>query len=178
MSKPKKNETDTQAVSKTLNTSVAPEKSDTPKKCPLHTNTMQRILNPLLIIFGTLGLYYLNLWFAIFYLLISVVFFMIIMPTKACQYCYFNSEGITLDQWKKEYAKLHEANWKKFGLGLFTVWLLPVIGIIISFFLEFEILALVTLILYISIFTVSQINFKKKVCPKCEMLPICPMHNK
>ena len=100
------------------------------------------------------------------------------MPIKACQYCYFHVEGLTLDQWKEEYLALHEANWKKYGVGLFALWLIPIIGIIISFFIDFDIIALVALIAFLAALITLQVNMQKNICPDCEMFPICPMHNK
>ena len=178
MSKPTKPETDNLDVSDTPVTSSTPEISNLPKKCPLHKDALQMVLNLLMLTFGTLGLYYLHLWFAISYLIYFVLFFFILMPVKACQYCYFNSKGLTIDQWKKDYLDLHEANWKKYGLGLFALWLLPIIGIITSFFIEFEVNALVALGLFIVMLIASQVNMRKNLCPNCEMLPYCSLHKK
>lgn len=178
MSESSKPEINNPDASDTPKASVALATHDHPKKCPLHKSTLQIVINLLIVIFGTLGLYYLNLWFAISYLIVFVLFFALIMPVKACQYCYFKIEELTLEQWKEEYGDLHEASWKKYGIGMFALWLLPIIGISISFFIEFEIVALVALILFISMLVISQVNLRKNICSKCEMLPICPLHNK
>ncbi|MHA1911153.1 MAG: hypothetical protein ACTSYA_05595 [Candidatus Kariarchaeaceae archaeon] len=177
MSKPEKPEIDNSDISDPTIKS-APEISAHPKKCPLHTNLFQTVLNLLMAAFGSIGLYYLNLWLAISYLIFFVLFFHVIMPVKACQYCFFHIEGLTLDQWKEEYLALHEANWKKYGLGLFVIWLIPIIGISISFFIEFEIIALVALIAFLVVLIILQVNMRKNLCPDCEMLPYCSLHKK
>jgi hypothetical protein len=177
MSEPEKTVIDKPAASETP-IKPAPEKLTHPKNCPIHKNPTQLVLNLLMAAFGTLGLYYINLWLAISYLIFFVLFFFVIMPVKACQYCYFHIKELTLEQWKEEYLELHEANWKKYGLGLFALWLIPIIGISISFFLEFEILALLGLIAFLAALISLQVNMRKNICPDCEMLPYCSLHSK
>jgi len=82
------------------------------------------------------------------------------MPLKHCQYCYFKVKETTTDRetgktivmllpiekWKKSYLKKHVDCGKKWGVNFMILWFLPIVLIIISFFLSFSIFALVSLI--------------------------------
>ncbi|MHA1911152.1 MAG: hypothetical protein ACTSYA_05590 [Candidatus Kariarchaeaceae archaeon] len=155
-----------------------PEITSHPDKCPLHNDPLQRGLNLLMVGFGALGLIYLNLWLSISYFIIFIIYYSIIIPVKGCQYCFFHIKGLTLDQWKKEYGSLNEANWKKYEIGLSVMWIVPMIGISISLFIEFELVSFVCLVLFTLLLVALQINLKKNICPNCEVMPMCPMYNK
>ena len=69
--------------------------SDTTKlgsiqKCPYHKSVLVWAFRLGQMVFGTVGLIYLNIWAAILYLLYSFVFTFWAWPVKHCKYCYYN----------------------------------------------------------------------------------------
>ena len=132
---------------------------------------------------GTVGLYFLNLWGAVVYLIYSLVFMFWAMPVKHCQYCYYrvketpidNKKGelLPLEKWKELYLKKHVDCAKKWSVHFFILWFGPIIGISISFFLWFDIVALLSLIGFIVMLAAMMIYVNKKVCPTCAFMEEC-----
>ncbi|NVM27870.1 MAG: hypothetical protein HWN65_03420 [Candidatus Helarchaeota archaeon] len=150
-------------------------------KCEFYT------LVPLTFIFGlialgTLGIYFLNLWAAVGYSIFSVVFYFVDMPLGMCKYCYYrvkdpSTEGKTeqllpKDNWVASHLKLH-AGQKYWSYFMMIVWFLPPVLIIISFFLGFDIIALISLIGFVGVLAVSLINMRRNVCTKCAIKEEC-----
>jgi len=57
-------------------------------KCPFYKPVLQWVFRLGLMALGTVGLYFLNLWVAVGYLIYSFGFYLWAMPIKHCQYCY------------------------------------------------------------------------------------------
>ena len=154
-------------------------------KCPFYK------LVPLLIILalialGTVGIYYLNLWAAVGYLIYSILFYFLLMPLTMCKFCYFKVKEttvdkekgkiveklLTVDKWRETYLEKHvgQKNWVIF---MVIVWFLPIVLIVISFFLNFSIFALISLIGFILVLVGSIIYLLKKKCPKCAIKEEC-----
>jgi hypothetical protein len=154
-------------------------------KCPLYK------LVPLLIILalialGTVGIYYLNLWAAVGYLIYSILFYFLLMPLTICKFCYFKVKEttvekkkgktveklLTVDKWRESYLKKHvgQKNWVFF---MVIVWFLPIVLIAISFFLNFSIYALISLIAFIVVLVGNFFYMLKIKCPKCAIKEEC-----
>ncbi|MBY8985403.1 MAG: hypothetical protein KGD65_10065 [Candidatus Lokiarchaeota archaeon] len=109
------------------------------------------------------------------------------MPVVHCQYCYYKIKDTTVDnttgkpiaklmpkeQWKETCLQKHVDCGKKWGNNFFIVWFFPIILIIISFFLNFSIVALISLIGFIVVLAVMLIHVKLKVCPTCAIVDEC-----
>lgn len=156
-------------------------------KCPYNNSVLLLGLKIGLIALGTVGIYYLNVWIAVAYLLYSVVFFFLAMPVKHCQYCYYKvrepavkrEKGKTsmkllpLDEWKESYLQKHVDCGKKWGFNFIILWIGPIVLIGISLFLNFSIVALLALIGFIGSLAVMVIYTKRKVCPTCAIMDEC-----
>ena len=157
-------------------------------KCPYNKSFIQWILRLGIIVVGTLGLIFVNLWISIVYLLFSVVYTFYLMPVKHCQNCYYNIKGIprdrkeeliflemlSVDMWKNSNLKNHVVSGKKWGAPfLFILWLTPIALMIISLVLDFSMIALIVLITFIVLLIVMGIHMKIRVCPNCAFMDEC-----
>jgi hypothetical protein len=154
-------------------------------KCPFYK------LVPLLIILalislGTVGIYYLNLWVAVGYLVYSILFYFLLMPLTICKFCYFKVKEtavdkekgktveklLTVDKWRESYLKKHvgQKNWVIF---MVIVWFLPIVLTVISFFLNFSIFALIILIGFIIVLVGNFFYMLHVKCPKCAIREEC-----
>lgn len=156
-------------------------------KCPFYRSVLVMVLTLALIVFGTIGIYFLNLWAAVVYLLYSAVFYFLAMPSWHCKYCYYKVKETTqdrkkdetvvkllpLDQWKESCLEKHVGCAKKWGYNFFIIWFLPIVLIVVSFFLSFSIFALISLIGFIVVLAVMLIHIRRKVCPTCAIVDEC-----
>ena len=154
-------------------------------KCPFNRSPLQVVLRLVMMVFGTMGLYFLNIWVAVVYLIYYLVFFFLLMPIKHCQYCYFCVKETTIengktikkllpvDKWKESYLKKHVACGKKWSFNFIILWFLPIVLIIISFFFNFSIFALISLIGLIVVLAVTLTHMRWKVCPTCAIMEEC-----
>ena len=155
-------------------------------KCPFYKSVQNILIILVLISLGTLGIYFLNQWVAIGYFIYSMLFYFLAMPFTICKYCYYkvketkidNETGktveklLSVDKWSESHLKKHvgQKNWT----GLMTmVWFGPIILTAISFFLNFSIFALISLIGFIVVLVGSIIYLLKKKCPKCAIREEC-----
>ena len=155
-------------------------------KCPFY-NSVQTILIILaLIALGTVGIYFLNLWAAVGYLVYSILFYFLAMPLTICKYCYYKVKEtkkdretgktieklLSIDKWRESHLKKHvgQKNWT----GLMTiVWFAPIVLTVISFFLNFSTFALISLIGFIVVLVGNIFYMLKKKCPKCAIREEC-----
>ena len=152
-------------------------------KCPYYTSIIVFILTTVLITLGAIGLYFLNVWVAIGYVTYSISYIFLAMPIKHCQYCYYKVQDPTLDnktgkllpldKYHESYFPKHVICAKKWANNLFIIWFLPIVLIVISFFLSFEILALIALLGFIVVLAVQLIYTRQKVCTTCAIQEEC-----
>ena len=154
-------------------------------KCPFYKSGFQWVLRLVLMVLGTVGLYFLNIWVAVAYLIYYIVFFFLLMPLKHCQYCYYRVKETTKEKgktvkkllpkekWKEGYLTKHVKCGKKWGFSFIILWVLPIVLIIISFFLIFSIFALMSLIGFIIVLALSLIHMRWKVCLTCAIMEEC-----
>jgi len=157
------------------------------QKCPYNRSVLVWVFRLGLMVFGTVGLTFLNIWVSVVYLIYSVAFNFLAMPLKHCQYCYYNLNETTIDKkkgktivkllpinkWKESYLKKHVDCGKKWGFTFFILWLLPIGLIGISFFWNFSIIALLSLIGFIVVLAGMLLYVRWKVCPTCAIVDEC-----
>jgi hypothetical protein len=155
-------------------------------KCPLYKSVQALLINIALVAFGTAGIYYLNPWTALAYLLYSLAFYFLIMPFTMCKYCYFKvnetisdkEKGITIkrllsvNKWRDSHLEKHVGQ-KNWVLLMIIVWFSPIVLVIISFFLNFSIFALIFLIGFIALIVGNYFYMVKKKCPTCAIRKEC-----
>jgi len=161
---------------------------ETKQNCPYERSIIQWFSRLALIVFGSVGLIFFNLWASLAYLIYSVLYNFLAFPLKHCQYCYFKimesvideengktiSKILNKDKWKELYLEKHVDCGKKWGApNLFILWFLPIVLIIISFFLDYSPISLVSLIGFIVILVIMGVHMNKKVCPTCAIKDEC-----
>ena len=139
-----------------------------------------------LIALGTWGIYFLNLWAAVGYSIYSILFYFLVMPLTICKYCYFKVTETTIDKEKGKTTKkllsvdkwseshLHKHVGQKHWTWLMTmIWFLPIVLIVISFFREFSIFAVISLIGFTAVLVGNVIYMLRVKCPTCPIQEQC-----
>ena len=154
-------------------------------KCPFYKPVPVLIIL-ILIALGAWGIYYLNLWAAVGYLIFSILFYFLVMPFTMCKYCYYKVKEtsidkekrktierlLSVDNWREAYLHKHvgQKNWTVF---MTTVWFLPIVLIVVSFFLNFSIFALISLIGFIVVVVGNWFYMLRVKCPSCAIQEEC-----
>jgi len=138
-------------------------------------------------IIGAAGLTFFNIWVAVLYLIYYLLWTFWLMPSIHCQYCYFKvketiEDSVTRktstklmpkDKWVTSYLQKHVASGKKWTFTFLILWLLPIFLMIISFFMNFSLIALLCLIGFIGLLVVMILHMRFKVCPTCAIKDEC-----
>jgi len=154
-------------------------------KCPFY-KPVPLLIILVLIALGTWGIHYLNLWAAVAYLIYSILYYFLAMPLTMCKYCYYKVKETTidrkkgktiekllpLDKWRESYLKKHVGQ-KHLTVFMSIIWLLPIVLIVISFFLNFSIFALISLICFIVVLVGNYFYMLRKVCTTCAIKEEC-----
>ena len=155
-------------------------------KCPFY-RPLRLLIILAMIALGTWGIHYLNLWAAVAYLIYSILFFFLALPLTICKYCYYkvkettidNEKGktiektLSLDKWRESYLNKWVGQGKKVQVLMGIIWLLPIVLIFLSFFLNFSIFALISLIGCIVVLAGNASYMKRKVCTTCAIKEEC-----
>jgi hypothetical protein len=144
------------------------------KKCPVAASKSRFMLNLLMVALGAAGLYFLSIWASVAYIVLFFVFFFVIMPLKACQHCYYKVDA-TVEEWKEEHLRLHADCMKTWGSAIFLIWIVPIVGIVVSFFMNFSYVAVICLIGFVAILSYSSVHLRKYVCSHCAIVEVCPL---
>ena len=141
-------------------------------KCPFYKSIIAVLIILALIALGTVGIVFLNLWAAVMYLIYSILFYFLLMPFTMCKFCYFKVNETTVDKWRETYLEKHvgQKNWVIF---MVIVWFLPIVLIVISFFLDFSIYALIILIGFIVMLVGNYFYMLRVKCPTCAIKEEC-----
>ena len=75
-------------------------------RCPFYKSAPGILMIVALMVLGTVGIYFLNLWAAVAYLVYAILFFFLAMPFTMCKYCYFRVKETTTDKNGKTVEKL------------------------------------------------------------------------
>jgi hypothetical protein len=154
-------------------------------KCPFY-KIVPLLIILVLIALGTWGAYYLNLWAAAGYLIFSLLFYFLVMPLTICKYCYFkvtettiNEETgkttkklLTIDKWSKSHLHKHVGQ-KNWVWPMFIIWFSPTVLIVISFFRNFDYLAIIALVGFIVVVVGNFFYMLKVKCPTCPIQKEC-----
>ena len=154
-------------------------------KCPFY-EIVPLLIILVLIALGTWGAYYLNLWAAAGYLIFSLLFYFLVMPLTICKYCYFkvtetttNEETgkttkklLTIDKWSKSHLHKHVGQ-KNWVWPMFIIWFSPVVLLVISFFRNFDYLAIIALVGFIVVVVGNFFYMLKVKCPTCPIQKEC-----
>ncbi|MCP4762832.1 MAG: hypothetical protein GY870_13720 [archaeon] len=154
--------------------------------CPYHKSVIVWLFRLSHIVLGTVGLINFNVWVAGLYLIYSIVFTFWAWPVKHCEHCYYSVAKIDtmngrtvkkllpLDEWKEFELEKHVACGKNLFPPLgFLLWLLPIVLIGISLFLNFSIIPLLSLIGFIVGIGGMFGYVRLKVCPVCAIMEEC-----
>jgi hypothetical protein len=154
-------------------------------KCPFYKPVPVLIIL-VLVSLGTVGIYYLNLWVAVGYLVFSLVFYFLVMPFTMCKYCYFRvketvadeetgkttEKPLSVDQWSKSHLHLHVSQ-KAWAFVMAIVWLSPIVLIGASLFLSFSLFALLALIGFVVVLVGNYFYMLRVKCPTCPIREEC-----
>ena len=154
-------------------------------KCPFY-KPVPLLIILVLIALGTWGIYYLNLWAAVGYLIYSILFYFLGMPLTICKYCYFKVTETTIDKEKGKTIEkllsvdkwseshLHKHVGQKHWTWLMTIiWFLPIVLIVISFFRDFSIFAVISLIGFTAVLVGNVFYMLRIKCPTCAIREEC-----
>ena len=157
-------------------------------RCPFYESVTAVFIILGLIVLGTIGIYFLNVWAAVVYLTYSILWYFLAMPFVMCKYCYFNIKELSRDEvtgetiehlmpiekWRETngIAK-HEYRGKKTTIFMSIIWLSPIPLIFISFFRNYSIFALLSFIGFIVVLVGNYFYMVRKKCASCAIKKEC-----
>ncbi len=147
------------------------------KKCSAAASKLRFGLNLIMVVLGAAGLYFLNIWVSVAYVVWFFLFFFVIMPFVVCRYCYFRVDA-TIEEWKEKYLQLHADCMKKWGAAIFLVWAIPIIGILVSLFLNFSAIALLCLVGFVIMVVINAATLSRTICVHCSIYDVCPLKSR
>ncbi|NHJ33363.1 MAG: hypothetical protein FK732_10920 [Asgard group archaeon] len=153
-------------------------------RCPFY-KPIPVLIILVLIALGTWGIYYLNLWAAVAFLIYSLLFYFVLMPFTMCKHCYFRyivttqdeetrettKKLMSVDEWGKTLLHKHVGQ-KNWTWAMFLIWFLPIVLTIVGISLNHSIYGLIPLIPLFTFIAVVVGNFFYMVKVKC---PTCPI---
>ena len=144
-------------------------------KCPFYRPLRLLIISAMIAI-GTWGISFLNIWTSVSYLIYSILVFFLILPLTICKYCYYKTKKsihFSVDKWRELYLKKWVSHWKMVRIFMGIIWLLPMVLIFVSFFLNFSLFGLLSLIGCIVVLGGNVIYMNQRVCPSCAINDEC-----
>ena len=144
-------------------------------KCPFYRPARLLIILAMVLI-GTWGVSFLNLWLSVIYLVYSILVFGLILPLTICRYCFYKTKKdihFSLVKWKELYLNKWVSQGKIIRVLMGIIWLLPIVLIFISFFVNFSFFGLFSLIGCIVALGVNVIYMNHRVCSKCTIKSEC-----
>ncbi len=144
-------------------------------KCPFYRPVRLLIILAMLVI-GTLGISFLNIWVSISYLIYSILIFGLILPLTICKFCFYKTKKtiqFSVNKWRQLYLKKWISQGKIMRILMGIIWLLPMVLIIISFLVKFSFFGALSLIGCIAVLGVNVIYMNNRVCSKCAIKDDC-----
>ncbi len=144
-------------------------------KCPFYRHVRLLIILTMIVI-GSWGISFLNMWVAVSYTIYSILIFGLILPLTICKYCYYKTNKsleFSVEKWRELYLKKWVSQGKIARIFMGIIWLLPLALIFISFFLNFSFWALLSLIGCILVLGGNVVYMNQRVCPKCAINDEC-----
>ena len=156
-------------------------------RCPFYKSVQAVLIILILIALGTWGIYYLNLWAAVMYLMFSILWYFLVMPFTLCKYCFYKAKETTkdietgktieklmsLDKWREINGIEKHVGQKNWTYCMSIIWLLPIVLIAISFFINFSVFALISLIGFIVVLVGNYYYMLRVKCPSCAIQKEC-----
>ena len=153
------------------------------EKYPISTVVFGNIMMLLIMIVGTIAVWYLLGWWAWLYLILSFIMVYIVLRKLVCRNCYYFDKWCNLG-WGKLSAKISKKGKLEgfadnpflkiapavYGLMMFV----PLVAIIISVVLVFDDTKIGLLVLLILFSIYSAGIGRKSACSKCKMNLSCP----
>ena len=146
-------------------------------KCPFYRPVRLLIILAMIMI-GSWGIFFLNIWAAGLYFVYSILFFFLVLPLTICESCYYKTKEATerllsVDKWREFYLEKWISWGKKVRIFMGIIWLSPIVLIFISFFLNFSVFALISLFGCILVLGGNVIYMNQRVCPTCSINEEC-----
>ena len=143
--------------------------------CPFYKPIRFSIVFAMIII-GSWGISFLNIYASVSYFIYSILVFFLILPLTICKYCYYKTKKriqFSVDKWMELYLKKWISQGKIVRIFMGIIWLLPVVLIFISFFLNFSFFAIISLIGCIAVLGGNVIYMNHRVCSTCTIKDEC-----
>ena len=143
--------------------------------CPFYRPVRLLIILAMIAI-GTWGISFLNIWTSVSYFIYSILVFFLILPLTICKYFYYKTKKsiqFSVDKWRELYLKKWISQGKIVRIFMGIIWLLPMVLIFISFFLNFSFFALISLIGCIAVLGGNVIYMNHRVCSTCTIKDEC-----
>jgi len=149
-------------------------------KCPFYKPVRLLIILAMIVV-GSWGISFLNSWVAVFYSVYSVVFFFLVLPLTICKCCYYKTKDSTqtcdrllsVDKWRELHLGKWVSNGEKVRVFMGIIWLLPMVLVFISFFFNFSLFGLISLIGCIAVLGGNVLYMNQKVCSTCAITDEC-----
>jgi hypothetical protein len=144
-------------------------------KCPFY-RPVRFLIILVMIVIGTWGISFLNIWLSVSYLFYSILIFGLVLPLTICRYCFYKTKievQFSVAKWKEIYLNKWVSQGKIIRVFMGIIWLLPIILIFISFFVNFSFFGLLSLIGCIVALGVNVIYMNHRVCSKCTIKNEC-----
>ena len=144
-------------------------------KCPFYRPVRLLIILALIVI-GTWGISFLNIWASVLYLIYSILVFGLILPLTICRYCFYKTKmdiQFSVAKWRELYLNKWILQGKIVRILMGIVWLLPMGLIFISFLVNFSFFGLLSLIGCIAVLGGNVIYMNHRVCSTCAIKDEC-----
>ena len=144
-------------------------------KCPFYRSVRLLIIFAMIII-GTWGISFLNIYASVSYFIYSILVFFLILPLTICKYCFYKTKKsiqFSVHKWRELYLKKWISQGKMVRIFMGIIWLLPMVLIFISFFLNFSFFAIISLIGCIAVLRGNVIYMNNRVCSTCTIKDEC-----
>ncbi|MGY5880398.1 MAG: hypothetical protein RTV31_09105 [Candidatus Thorarchaeota archaeon] len=154
-------------------------------KCPFY-KPIPVLIILVMVSLGAIGIYYLDYWATMGYMIFSFLFYFLVMPFTTCKFCYFKvietttdeetgktTEGLlTVEQWSKSHLHLHVGQ-KGWAFVMALIWFLPIILTGIALFFNFSLIPLFALIGFFLVLVGNYFYMLRIKCPTCPIQEEC-----
>lgn len=156
-------------------------------RCPFYKSITAVLIILALIGLGTIGISFLNVWLAVVFFAYSTLWYFLVMPFTLCKYCYFRQKEtatdmttgktierlMPIDKWRETNGIGKHVGQKNWSYCMSIVWLLPIVLMVISFFVNFSPFALAALVGFIGVLVGNYYYMLRKKCPTCAIKDEC-----
>ena len=144
-------------------------------KCPFY-RPVRLLIILAMITLGTWGISFLKIWASVSYFIYSILVFGLILPLTICKFCFYKTKmsiQFSINKWRELYLNKWVSQGKIVRIFMGIIWLLPMVLIFISFFLNFSIYAVIALIGLVAMVVGNYLFMVRVKCPKCPIREEC-----